>query len=52
MGQIGFGADNFTERFTTTRVYKNLKDLGYLNIRYERDNLVGVRFEPWHIKVI
>ena len=52
VGQIGFGADNFTERFTTTRVFQNLKNLGYLNIRYARDNLLGVRFEPWHIKVI
>ena len=51
VGQVGFGADNFTERFTTTRIYRKLTDLGYINIRYQRDNLLGVRFEPWHIKV-
>lgn len=51
VGQIGFGSDNFTERFTTTRVYSELKELGYINIRYKKDNLLGVRFEPWHIKV-
>jgi hypothetical protein len=51
VGQVGYGVDNFTERFTTTEVYKKLRDLGYVNIRYVRDNLLGVRFEPWHIKV-
>ncbi len=51
VGQVGYGVDNFTERFTTTEVYKKLRDLGYIKIRYVRDNLLGVRFEPWHIKV-
>ncbi len=51
VGQIGYGADNFTERFTTTEVYRKLAELGYVKIRYMRDNLLGVRFEPWHIKV-
>jgi hypothetical protein len=51
VGQVGLGVNNFSERFTTTRVYKQLMNLGYLNIRYKEDNLLGVRFEPWHIKV-
>jgi len=51
VGQIGFGAANFTEQFITTGVYRKLKDLGYLNLRYPKDNLLGVRFEPWHITV-
>ena len=51
VGQVGLGSDNFTERFTTTPIYRRLRDLGYINIRYQRDNLLGVRFEPWHIKV-
>ncbi|NOZ68794.1 MAG: peptidase M15 [Deferribacteres bacterium] len=51
VGQAGLGADNFTGRFTTTKVYKRLTDLGYLTLRYPRKNLLGVRFEPWHIKV-
>ncbi|MBF0342217.1 MAG: D-alanyl-D-alanine carboxypeptidase family protein [Magnetococcales bacterium] len=51
VGQAGFGAYNFTERFVTTPVFKRLRDLGYLRLRYPRDNLLGVRFEPWHIKV-
>jgi hypothetical protein len=51
VGQVGLGADNFSQRFTTTRVYRKLKDLGYMKIRYVEDNMLGVRFEPWHIKV-
>lgn len=51
VGQIGFGAFNFTEAFTDTKVFKKLSELGYVDIRYPRDNLFGVRFEPWHIKV-
>lgn len=52
VGKIGFGIDNFTERFTQTDVYKRLADLGYIRFRYERDNDLGVRFEPWHIEVV
>ncbi len=51
VGQVGYGIANFTERFTTTRVYKILSDLGYLKLRYPQDNLLGVRYEPWHIKL-
>lgn len=51
VGQVGFGAANFTKRFTTTEVYKKLSDLGYLRLRYPQDNMLGVRFEPWHIQV-
>ncbi len=52
VGKIGFGVANFTERFTTTRVYLNLVDTGYVKLRYPRGNRLGVRFEPWHIKVV
>jgi hypothetical protein len=51
VGQAGFGAANFTKRFTHTDVYKKLSELGYLKLRYPQKNLLGVRFEPWHIKV-
>jgi hypothetical protein len=51
MGQVGFGAANFTIRFTKTEVFKRLQDLGYVSLRYPDGNLLGVRFEPWHIKV-
>jgi hypothetical protein len=51
VGKIGLGADNFTDSFAATDVYKRLIDLGYVNIRYTETNFYGVRFEPWHIKV-
>ena len=52
VGQVGFGEGNFTENFITTDVYKKLEGLGYLTLRYPRENMLGVRFEPWHVKVI
>jgi len=51
VGEIGYGALNFTGSFTTTEVFKKLDDLEYISIRYPKDNFKGVRFEPWHIKV-
>jgi len=51
VGQVGFGTYNFTEYFINSDVYKKLEGLGYLSLRYPQDNLLGVRFEPWHIKV-
>jgi len=51
VGQKGFGKNNFTERFVTTPVFDQLCRLDYVDLRYPRDNLLGVRFEPWHIKV-
>lgn len=51
VGQIGYGALNFTDRFTTTEVFRKLDDLSYITIRYPKGNFEGVRFEPWHIKV-
>src|SRR5210317_363482 len=51
VGQVGYGALNFTESFTSTEVFKKLDALEYVNIRYPKDNLKGVRFEPWHIDV-
>jgi D-alanyl-D-alanine carboxypeptidase-like protein len=51
IGQVGFGAANFTDQFETTRVYKKLVELGYIRFRYEKSNMLGVRYEPWHITV-
>jgi zinc D-Ala-D-Ala carboxypeptidase len=51
VGQSGFGDLNFTEHFTSTDAYRRIADLGYLNLRYPQDNLLGVRYEPWHIMV-
>lgn len=52
VGEKGFGKANFTEKFTQTRVYEKLTDLGYISFRYEQRNELGVRFEPWHIEVV
>ena len=52
VGKKGFGYSNFTEEFTTTKEYKNLKKLDYIAMRYTINNKEGVRYEPWHIKVI
>ncbi len=52
VGKIGFGRKNFTEAFADTEEYKRLVELGYVDIRYPRDNVLGVRYEPWHIKVV
>ena len=52
VGKIGFGANNFTAAFSGTMEYKRLCELGYVAIRYTENNPYGVRFEPWHIKVV
>jgi len=51
MGEKGFGPDNFTEKFTRTRVYNRLSSLGYIRFRYGPRNHLGVRYEPWHVEV-
>ncbi len=51
IGQSGFGEANFSVRFTNTPVYKKLNHLGFINLRYKQNNNLGVRFEPWHVKV-
>lgn len=51
VGQVGYGQHNFTEKFVESEVFKQLHEMGVLSLRYPRDNLSGVRFEPWHVKV-
>jgi hypothetical protein len=52
VGKKGFGSKNFSEAFAHTDEFKRLIDLGYLRIRYPQQNPFGVRYEPWHIKVV
>jgi hypothetical protein len=52
VGRADLGAANFTARFASTPEFRKLRSLGYVAIRYTPDNRVGVRFEPWHIKVV
>ena len=51
IGKVGFGAKNFTAQFAKTKEFQTLKSLGYIDIRYPKNNPFGVRYEPWHIKV-
>ncbi|MES9965562.1 MAG: M15 family metallopeptidase [Candidatus Sedimenticola sp. 20ELBAFRAG] len=51
VGRIGLGARNFSEAFAKTEEFRKLIDLGYIDIRYPLANNLGVRFEPWHIKI-
>jgi hypothetical protein len=51
IGKRGFGLKNFTSELASSDEYKKLLDLGYVHIRYTESNALGVRFEPWHIKV-
>ncbi len=51
IGKVGFGLNNFNENFAATREFQILRDLGYVDIRYEEMNSLGVRYEPWHIKI-
>ena len=52
VGQVDFGAANFTARFSRTNVYKKMTQLGYIVFRYPQNNRLGVQFEPWHIQVV
>ena len=52
VGQRGLAEKNFTEAFTRTSVFQTLNELGYITLRYPQGNLLGVRFEPWHIRVV
>ena len=52
VGKRGWGYKNFTSSFAKTKEFFEIRHLNYVGIRYRRDNHYGVRFEPWHIKVI
>lgn len=52
VGKKGFGKFNFTSQFSNTNEYRKLIELKYIDLRYTKDNQVGVRYEPWHIKVV
>lgn len=52
VGRVGGGLSNFTSDFAETDEFKRLQDLGFVKIRYTTDNNYGVRYEPWHIRVV
>lgn len=51
IGKVGLGNQNFTNQFARTNIYKKLIKTNNIDIRYAKANLLGVRFEPWHIKI-
>jgi len=52
VGQRGYGVRNFRVDFAATPVHARLVELGYARLRYPSGNLLGVRYEPWHIRVV
>jgi LAS superfamily LD-carboxypeptidase LdcB len=52
VGKRGFGRKNFSTEFARTEAFQRLLSLGYVQIRYPAGNPYGVRYEPWHIRVV
>lgn len=52
VGKKGFGHANFTSRFALTQEFLKMRKLRYIDMRYTINNKDGVRYEPWHVKVI
>ncbi len=52
VGKKGFGYANFTSRFALTQEFLKMRKLAYVDMRYTLNNKDGVRYEPWHVKVI
>ncbi|WP_031482632.1 M15 family metallopeptidase [Maridesulfovibrio frigidus] len=51
VGETGLGSANFSVSFAKTETCARLRKQGYLKLRYPEENMLGVRYEPWHIKV-
>jgi hypothetical protein len=52
VGKKGFGHANFSPRFALTQEFFKMRRLKYIDMRYTINNKDGVRYEPWHVKVI
>jgi len=52
VGKKGWGHQNFTANFARTEEFWQLQKLSYVSMRYTIGNGDGVRFEPWHIKIV
>jgi len=52
VGKKGWGYKNFTVSFARTQEFWRLQKLPYISMRYTINNKDGVRFEPWHVKII
>ncbi|NVJ54270.1 MAG: D-alanyl-D-alanine carboxypeptidase family protein [Campylobacteraceae bacterium] len=52
VGKKGFGKANFSSRFALTDEFFKMRKLKYIDMRYTVNNKDGVRYEPWHVKII
>ena len=52
VGKKGWGHQNFTANFARTEEFWSLQKLSYISMRYMVGNSDGVRFEPWHVKIV
>ncbi|MDD3342334.1 MAG: M15 family metallopeptidase [Sulfurospirillaceae bacterium] len=52
VGKRGWGHENFTPNFARTSEFWSLQKLPYISMRYTLGNQDGVRFEPWHVKIV
>lgn len=52
VGKKGWGHQNFTANFARTEEFWNLQKLSYVSTRYTIGNGDGVRYEPWHVKIV
>lgn len=52
VGKKGWGYKNFTASFARTEEFWRLRQLSYISMRYTINNKDGVRFEPWHVKIV
>ncbi len=52
VGKKGFGYANFTKRFALTKEFSKMRKLKYIDMRYTINNKDGVRYEPWHVKIV
>jgi len=49
VGDVALGEQSFSRRFLKTSIYQSMVRAGWVKWRYPSHNLLGVRFEPWHI---
>lgn len=52
VGKKGFGKANFSSRFALTDEFLKMRKLKYIHMRYTVNNKDGVRYEPWHVKIV
>ena len=51
VGSRRLGAENFTQAFVYSQVFRRMQTLNYVELRYPDNNRLGVRYEPRHVKV-